>query len=148
MIVLARGDSKTFAVMQTISVVIHVGWLALFYSIFGLVGLAMAFALHNVIYGGALYLFLRRRYQFACSDVLKKTLLVAVAILSVSMLIVFYVHQACYHYTLGTALLGVVSAYSLVEMVRRVGSNPSIAKLTKRMPKVIQTFLRQKIMPR
>ena len=133
MIILAKGDAKVMAVVQTVSAMIHLALLYGMFQLFSLQGLAMAFALQYLWYNPALRVFLARRYGFAWNSEVLRLLLVAVcflllvAVLSLVLPFVYYAISC-------VLIVGLASLYSAFQLYLRVSTHPKLVKLVAKLP--------------
>ncbi|MDA9589741.1 oligosaccharide flippase family protein [Opitutales bacterium] len=140
MIVLAKGEATVQAVMQTVSATMHVAWLYVMFRLFSLQGLAMAFALHYVIYNMLLHAFLFKRYGFCWSAAVCRLLLMLVSFLLI--IAVLKLMLPLMYYGIACALvIMVASGYSSFQLYIRIASNPKLEKLVAKFPKGWVDFL-------
>jgi len=133
MIILAKGDAKVQAIMQTISASIHLVLLYGMFQLFSLQGLAMAFALQYLWYNPALRVFLGRRYGFAWNSAVLRLLLVAVSFLL--LVAVLSLVLPFLYYAIGCVLVvGLASLFSAFQLYLRVSTHPKLEKLVAKLP--------------
>jgi antigen flippase len=135
MLVLAKGHSKTFAVLQSISVPIHIGWILLCFHYFGLEGAAMAFALQNIIYVPALLMFLRKQYALCWTNEVGRLLLSSLGALCMIQVLRLFLNESTTFYLCSIVILIVAGWFSLRGLLLRVGDNPKIRRMLSRLPK-------------
>ena len=141
MLVLAKGHSKTFAVLQSISVPIHLALILLCFHFFGIEGAAMAFALQNIIYVPALLVFLNCKYTLTWAREVGKLLFVSLTFLCLIQGSRFAWGESIAFYAASSLILLVGVFYSLRELVLRVGEHPKIKKMLGRLPKSLLRIL-------
>jgi enterobacterial common antigen flippase len=141
MLVLAKGHSKTFALLQSISVPIHIGWILLCFHFFGIEGAAMAFALQNIIYVPALLLFLNCKYKLTWAREVSKLLLISLIFLCLIQGGRVLGGESIAFYMVSSLILLVAVSYSLRELILRVGEHPKIKKILGRLPKSLLRIL-------
>lgn len=133
MIVLAKGDAKVQAIMQTISASIHLALLYGMFQLFSLQGLAMAFAIQYLWYNPALRVFLARRYGFTWSAAVQRLLLVAVCFLL--LVAVLSLVLPFLYYAIGCVLVvSLASLFSAFQLYLRVSTHPKLEKLVAKLP--------------
>lgn len=141
MLVLAKGHSRTFAVLQSISVPVHLGWILLCFHFFGLEGAAMAFALQNIIYVAAMCMFLRQRYSLHWSDGVRQLLLFSSVALCLIQVWRLLLNDSLNFYLGAGPVLVATGWFCLRGLVLRVGDHPKIQSVLGRMPKVLLRML-------
>lgn len=134
MIVLAKGHSKTFAVMQSLSAPLHVLQVLVCFHFFGLVGAAIGFGLHNIFYNVAMLLFLRLRYGFRWTPHVECLLLGALVFFLGQAVLALLFEGTVFFWTLGTAWLIGGAFVALRGLVRRMSGSPKVNLLLARLP--------------
>lgn len=141
MIVLAQGHSKVFALMNSISVPLHLAWVITLFHYHGLLGCAIGFALHNILYAVGMLSFLRVRYTFMWSLAVKRMLLVVVTLFFIRALLRLCVIDPEL-YWVGAGLVACLSGlYSVRGLVRRMSGNLRVHRLLSRLPISIRKLL-------
>lgn len=135
MLVLAKGHSKTFAAIQSISVPIHIGLILLCFHFFGLEGAAMAFALQNVTYVGAMCVFLRKKYSLRWSEATCYLLLFTSVALCLIQVLRLLLDETLNFYLAASFVLIAAVWFCLRGLVQRVGDHPKIKRIMARIPK-------------
>lgn len=133
MIVLALGKSQAFAFVQSVSVIMHIAWVVFLFWIGGLVGVAIAFAVHNWVRN---FIFLRyyRRYGFERSNVLNKIIIFSTLLLAVAMMLNDRMSGSGLYYTLAACLVIGGGIFSLRELLLRVDGHPLVEKIKLKVP--------------
>ena len=134
MIVLAKGHSKTFAAMQSLSAPIHVVLVAVSFYYFGLVGAAIGFGLQNILYNLAMWLFLRLRYGFHWSPSVELLLLCALSFFLVQSLFFIFLEGAVIYWILATIWLCIAALFGLRGLISRASEFPKLNKFLAKMP--------------
>ena len=134
MIVLARGDTKTFALMQTVSVSVHICLIYFCFYHWGLIGAAIAFAIQNVIYCPAIYVFLSWRYQLKWTSEVKRLLLVFLCVLTVLAGVKLLINNLWAFYCVSTLIIALASFYSLRQLISRMRDHPKLVAFLHRLP--------------
>lgn len=139
-IMLAKGDSKVFAITQTVSVGLHLILIIAFFQSYGLQGIAIAFAVNNIVYNLALVIFLRIRYGFLWN---------ATVVRMIATAIIAYLITAATQVSLKTlpfalvafVVVSIASVISLTELYRRLGHHPKIKRYLNKLPQPILRVL-------
>jgi PST family polysaccharide transporter len=134
MIVLAKGHSKTFAVMQSLSAPLHVLQVLVCFHFFGLVGAAIGFGLHNIFYNVAMWLFLRLRYGFRWTPQVECLLLGALVFFLGQAVLALLFEGTVLFWTLATAWLIGAGFVALRGLVNRMSGAPKVDRLLARLP--------------
>lgn len=141
MIVLAHGHSLTFAVMQSISVPIHLALIWIGFNSFGLEGAAMAFGIQNILYGVFLRIFLGIRYRFNWNHSLEMLFLNALLILLATTLVAELITNVISRNILLTLVCLLVIRYNIGELSVRLSDNASTQVLLDRIPPLAARIL-------
>lgn len=141
MIVLAKGDSKTFAIMQTTSVSVHLILIYICFTSLGLIGASIAFGVQMTLYCPVLYVFLKWRYGMRWSAEVKYLLLVFLLFLSVLSYMRIVTDLNLIYYTLSSLLLGVSCLFCSRQLYRRMPDHPKVSALITRIPSVFRKLL-------
>ena len=140
MLVLANAHSKTFALMQSLSVVIHVVLVFLCFRIFGLVGLAIGFGLQYLWYNLALACFIHIRYRYRFSRAVCRIILCALLFLFLVAVAEAFL-RSWWSWGAMVLLLGFSVIYSSAALYHRVGGHPKLEKLIRFVPAPIHSVL-------
>ena len=134
MIVLAKGHSKTFAAMQSLSAPIHLVFVVVCFYYFGLVGAAIGFGLQNILYNLAMWLFLRIRYGFHWSPSVEVLLLCALGFFFVQSLFFIFFEGALIYWILASIWLCIAALFGLRGLIRRASESPKLNKFLAKLP--------------
>lgn len=116
---LAKAESRLFVINETITNIYFLIIYLLGYYCGGLTGLGISFALGYIIYMIQVYIIARKRYDFSFSSSFTTVLFVQL-LLVVLCLIVRLVCHSILFYVLGSILLLVCFAYSIITLNRRM----------------------------
>ncbi|MDG1302241.1 MAG: O-antigen translocase [Opitutae bacterium] len=141
MVVLAKGDTKTFALIQTFSVSVNLCLIYMCFSLWGLLGAAIAFGLHNTLYCPAIYAFLKRRYGLRWSAEVKYLLLVFLLFLAALSCLRIITDSELIYYGLSSFLIGVSCLFCSRQLYRRMSDHPKFSKVIMRLPALLRRIL-------
>lgn len=143
MIMLAHGDSKRFALTQTVSVCLHVVLIYTFFRSFGLVGAVMGFALLNILYCPGIYLFLSSKYEFRWAGAVAPLLLISLILFGSITLIRIYLPEGILFYCCAMGIIFFGCGFSLYGLLRRLEGHPRLNKLLQKLPSdIVKRFIK------
>lgn len=135
MIVLAKGDSKTFAGIQTVFVCLHIAWVYFLYQLLGVEGVAMGFAVHCWVRNGALTIFLRLRYAFIRDAPSIRILLISASLFVISFLLRMSNLSIELYYGISITVALFASLFCLRELFTRLHSHRTVIRIVGLMPR-------------
>lgn len=141
MIVLAKGHSKTFALMQSLSAPIHIAVVVVCFNTFGLVGAAMGFGLHNIFYNLAMRVFLGWRYDFRWSHETELVLLYALVFFLLQSWLAVQLGETYVYWILACICLFLAALYGLRGLVMRTAESPKMRRCLAHFPSFVRRLL-------
>ncbi len=143
MIILAHGDSKRFALSQTLSVCLHVGLIYGLFSYFGLIGAVMSFALLNTLYCPGIYLYLYLKYDFRWAGVVAPLLLTSLVLFALVVLLRMYLTEGISFYCSAIVIILLGCGFSMHGLLRRLEGHPRLNKLLQKLPSgIVKRFVK------
>lgn len=130
-IILAKAESKLFAINETSVCLYGLGLDLLCYKLGGLMGLGVSFTIKYFLYMIQVYIIARRKYAFTFSRPFIKLFLVELISLIISLILVSYI-ESYYRFIIGAIVVLLFIGYSFIELDKRMDIMSMVTKYTKR----------------
>jgi PST family polysaccharide transporter len=131
-IILAKGEGKTFLLMEIVANILSFSFSIIFYNLLGLKGIGMAFSAYYALYLIIIFILVNKRYCFKMEQQLIKISIVVILFISFS---VFQKLTFSHTFSIIISAILIISSilFSINELRKRID-------LTKIIKKIIQKF--------
>lgn len=130
-IILAKAESKLFAINETSVCIYGLGLDLLCYQLWGLTGLGISFSLKYFLYMIQVFLIARHKYDFSFSMPFVRLFVIELAAVVITLALV-YSFNSYWRYIFGTIVALVFIAFSFIELDKRMGIKGALTKIIKR----------------